>query len=267
MQIGSLQGQHPDSDFFVYAAADAHYFDQHARPLINSVIKNTLHSIHIHLNNPRPDQIELCQTTPRLSATWEYTNKDQFQSAINFWSDPKLANPYLARRNRMLGIKVVDKTLSFDDNLLIWLQKTYYACVRFIRLAQIIKSGQSFLAIDVDGIVRKSLDFSPHSNHDFYLYLKEKGGHLAGVLLGTGGVGSHAFVQELSHNINAEIARDNIYWFLDQDCLDSIVHKYNKGYLPMTYIDWHMQDHSAIWSAKGKRKELQVFKLEQDKYR
>ena len=51
MQIGSLQGQHPDSDFFVYAAADAHYFDQHARPLINSVIKNTLDRKSTRLNS------------------------------------------------------------------------------------------------------------------------------------------------------------------------------------------------------------------------
>jgi hypothetical protein len=34
----------------------------------------------------------------------------------------------------------------------------------------------------------------------------------------------------------------------------------------MSYIDWAMREDSAIWSAKGKRKELEIFKKEQDKY-
>ena len=34
----------------------------------------------------------------------------------------------------------------------------------------------------------------------------------------------------------------------------------------MSYIDWAMKSDSAIWSAKGKRKELDVFKQEQRKY-
>jgi hypothetical protein len=34
----------------------------------------------------------------------------------------------------------------------------------------------------------------------------------------------------------------------------------------MSYIDWAMRAESAIWSAKGKRKELDIFKNEQQKY-
>jgi hypothetical protein len=34
----------------------------------------------------------------------------------------------------------------------------------------------------------------------------------------------------------------------------------------MSYIDWAMRGESAIWSAKGKRKELEIFKEEQRKY-
>jgi hypothetical protein len=53
---------------------------------------------------------------------------------------------------------------------------------------------------------------------------------------------------------------------LDQFILDAIVPQYKKGLLPMSYIDWAMRPESAIWSAKGKRKELEIFKREQSKY-
>jgi hypothetical protein len=54
---------------------------------------------------------------------------------------------------------------------------------------------------------------------------------------------------------------------LDQVVLDQLVPKFNKGLLPMSYIDWAMRADSAIWSAKGKRKELAVFQQEQAKYK
>jgi hypothetical protein len=57
-----------------------------------------------------------------------------------------------------------------------------------------------------------------------------------------------------------------LYWFLDQLILDQIVPKYRKGLLPMSYIDWAMKPESPIWSAKGPRKELDIFKKEQQKY-
>jgi hypothetical protein len=66
--------------------------------------------------------------------------------------------------------------------------------------------------------------------------------------------------------LRSAIEQDDIYWFLDQVLLDQLVPQYNKGLLPMSYIDWAMRAESAIWSAKGKRKELDIFKQEQRKY-
>lgn len=259
MKLPLLQGTLNQPGFFIYAAADERYFDDYARPLINSVIRNTPHGIHIHIYNPRPDQIEFCQRTPRVSVTWETFDASLFQSALKFWSRPDLPEPYISRRNKMLGIKVVDKGLPLEENLAVWLRKTYYACVRFIRLAELIKEPRPFLAIDVDGIVRSSFQYEFDDNRDFYLHVKEKGGHLAGVLLGTSNPKSVEFVQKLSADILQEFERDNIYWFLDQHCLDNLVGRYNKGHLPLNYIDWYMKPESAIWSAKGKRKYLEVF--------
>ena len=102
---------------------------------------------------------------------------------------------------------------------------------------------------------------------DFYLYEKPKDGtHLAGALLFNGTAGSHEFIQNYARRLRSAIEQDDIYWFLDQVILDQLVTQYHKGLLPMSYIDWAMRNESAIWSAKGKRKELEVFKQEQRKY-
>jgi len=266
MKLSLLNGSLDQTDFFIYTAADSAYFDIHAIPLINSVIENTSYGVHVHIYNPTSNQLEFCKNINRVSFTWEEFDQTQFQSAIDKWSCADLSGESLSRRNRMLGTKVVDKSQSLNDNVKVWLQKTYYACVRFIRLAELLQKPVPFLAIDVDGIVRDSFVCQFDDNKDFYLHAKEKGGHLAGAILGTTSQQSVNFLQELANELCNEFENDNIYWFLDQHCLDKIVPKYNKGYLPLSYIDWYMKPDSAIWSAKGKRKELQVFRHEQRKY-
>ena len=89
---------------------------------------------------------------------------------------------------------------------------------------------------------------------------------MAGAILYTPKATAVQFIKELAQVIRHEIEQDNIYWFLDQHSLDSVIAKYNKGLLPISYVDWRMQSDSAIWSAKGKRKELEIFKQELRKY-
>ena len=266
MILPPLQGNLSQSNFFVYAAADSAYFEQYGRTLINSVFKNTSYGVHMHIYNPTQDQIVFCDQLDRVSVTWEYVNQEHMESAVKLWSSTALGEPYLSRRNKMLGTKVVDKTLPLKENVQQWLFKTYYACARFIRLAELSTTPVKCLAIDVDGLVRSNFSYQFSDNRDFYLYEKEKGGHLAGALLTTESEGSQQFIQHLAQVIKTEIEQDNIFWFLDQWALDKIVNNYNKGPLPINYIDWYMNPASAIWSAKGKRKDLDVFKKEQRKY-
>jgi hypothetical protein len=74
------------------------------------------------------------------------------------------------------------------------------------------------------------------------------------------------FAQKLAAVIKEQIEQDNIYWFLDQHSLDRVIVDYKKGLLPISYVDWRMQPTSSIWSAKGKRKDLEIFKKELRKY-
>jgi hypothetical protein len=245
----------------VYAAADSVYFDLHARPLIKSIIANAPgRGIHIHIYDPRPDQIAFCRDLAAVTCSHETLDDTGFQQAADYWLTRSTFSNDRQRQMHKKGQKLG------RDELLKLIRQTYYACARFIRLAELIRPGQRCLAIDVDGLVRAP--FEPQLGPaDFYLYEKPKDGtHLAGALLLNGTAGTHEFVQKYAHQLRSAIEQDDIYWFLDQVLLDQLVPQYNKGLLPMSYIDWAMRAESAIWSAKGKRKELDIFKQEQRKY-
>ncbi len=263
MLLPPIQGTFKQDKFFIYVAADTAYFDRFGRSLINSVMRNTDFGVHVHLYNPTDSQLEFIKNNHRTSATWEITASDQFDSAVKFWSQPTLPEPYASRRNKMLGLK----QFSDSADLANWIRKTYYACMRFVRLAEFVTVPRAFLEIDIDGIVRKPFVTKFNDRKDFYLYQKDKGGHLAGSILYTDTERSLDFVKDLGQRIQQQIEQDNLYWFLDQHCLDDSVKSFDRGLLPISYVDWHMKPDSAIWSAKGKRKELEVFKQEQNKYR
>jgi hypothetical protein len=261
MIIPPLLGNLDQPNFFVYAAADAVYFDHHAKPLINSVLANTPNiGIHIHIYDPHPEQLEFCRTRPGVSVTHETLDPVQFNKVTARWlKRADFANDrqrQMYKKGQTQGEAVL--------NLLV--RQTYYACTRFIRLAELVRPGQRCLAIDVDGLVRAPFEYQL-GPADFYLYEKPKDGtHLAGALLFNGTAGSHDFLQKYAKQLRLAIEQDDIYWFLDQVILDQLVTQYHKGLLPMSYIDWAMRNESAIWSAKGKRKELEIFKEEQRKY-
>jgi hypothetical protein len=75
------------------------------------------------------------------------------------------------------------------EELLKLIRQTYYACARFVRLAELLRPGQRCLSIDVDGLVRKPFT-DQLGSQDFYLYEKPKDGtHLAGAILFNGTAG------------------------------------------------------------------------------
>jgi hypothetical protein len=261
MKLPPLLGNLDQPKFFVYTAADTVYFDLHARPLINSIIANTPdYGVHIHIYDPTPDQIEFCRDRPKVTCTYENLDNTEFQQAADYWltkstfSNARQSQMY--KKGQKLG----------REELLTLIRQTYYACGRFTRLAELLRPGQRCLSIDVDGLVRNSFT-EQLGTEDFYLYEKPKDGtHLAGAILFNGTAGAHEFLQEYAQQLRDNMDKNDLYWFLDQVVLDQLVPRYHKGLLPMSYIDWAMRDESAIWSAKGKRKELDIFKQEQRKY-
>jgi hypothetical protein len=153
---------------------------------------------------------------------------------------------------------------SNDQSIQERLQKTYFACSRFIVLKKFLKPGQQCLAIDVDAIVRSSIPML--SNKDFFIHYisGKKSRFLAGGIFYTEQTSN--FLEQYGLALERYLHNDDIYWGLDQDVLEKIVPNYNWGQLPIGFIDWDMRPESYIWTAKGKRKDLEIFINEQKKY-
>jgi hypothetical protein len=259
MIIPAREGGVPNSSQFIFAAGDAIYFEVHGKPLVNSVLQNTKYDIHIHVYNPSNEHINWLSNKDRVTFSYERISPLAFESIADDWMIRQHFNNH--REKQMF-----DKGMLHGRSKLVEIiTQTYYACCRFIRLNEILANGSRCLSIDIDGIVRTDFPIKfGIEHHDLYLYKKKSNEHLAGAILFT--ERAKPFLNEYANNICHYMEIDDIYWFLDQIELDKCIPKYNSGILPMSYIDWEMDVNSAIWSAKGKRKETIVFLDEQKKY-
>lgn len=264
MIIPPLQGKLSQAGFFIYAACDTHYFDDFGKALIGSVLKNTNVGIHLHIFNPREDQITYCLSNARISVTYEETPNDAFDVAANRWNVVPTDATERFRLTRILT--AMNK--GGDASVVERMKKTYYACARFIRLADIISDETQCFAMDVDAIVRRNIEPLPR-NRDCYLHMITGGNDpriLAGGIFMTGMPAGYQFVKEYSMALTNNINNDYLYWGIDQDILKQIAPKYNVGQLPENLIDWRMRPTSTVWTAKGQRKDLHTFVTEQKKY-
>ena len=263
MILPPLQGILNQKNFFIYAACDVEYFNEFGPVLINSVLRNTTFGIHLHLYNPTPEQIRYCRSIDRVSITYEYAPLGMFTIASERWvtvsTDPELAD----RRRRILTAMSKGKDTSIHQRI----QRTYFASARFIRLQELIRPNSCLFAIDIDAIVRSDLP-ALDSSRDFFIHhiSGRKARYLAGGLYLTGNNRGYNFLKEYAGVLETNVVTDNLYWGIDQDVLMDLVPKYHWSNLPIEYIDWDMQERSYIWTAKGTRKDLEVFVNEKQKY-
>ena len=263
MMLPPLQGNLDQENFFIYAACDVAYFDEFGPALINSVLRNTRFGVHLHLYNPTADQIQYCRSVDRVSITYEHAPIDMFGKAAEPWQQVS-DNPELAdRRKRIVTAMGKGKDVSIQQRI----QRTYFAAARFIRLQQLIRPTSQLLAIDVDAIVRTSLP-PLDNNKDFYIHYitGKRSRYLAGGLYLTGTHNGYNFLREYADILQTNIESDNLHWGIDQDVLIDLVPRYRWGELPMEYIDWNMRPDSYIWTAKGTRKDLEIFVNEKNQY-
>jgi len=259
MIIPPLQGKLEHTDFFIYGACDEKYFDEFGKSLINSIQRNSNDAIHLHLFNPREDQKKFCESTG-VSFSYENVPLDLFQQAANNW-DRKLTSAFDIDRYKRI-LKSMEK--GNDNSIVERIQKTYFACARFIRLHELLHKPTNLISIDVDAIIRAKLPVLPNIPD---LYIRKNKQFLAGGLYLTSNDNSFKFLTEYANKLKSSIEQDRLYWSLDQDLLDMIVPKYRYKELPMKYIDWEMKEDSYVWTAKGLRKNLKIFIDEQVKYK
>lgn len=263
MNLPPLLGILDQPNFFIYAACDHEYFNDFGPALINSVLKNTTFGVHLHLYNPTPDQIKYCRSIDRVSITYEYAPIDMFTTAASKWETVSEDLELADRRRRIITAMGKGKDASIQQRI----QRTYFASARFVRLQQLIRPNSCLFAIDIDAIVRANLPALDNSRDFFIHYITgKKARYLAGGLYLTGNNNGYSFLKEYSDILQTNIETDNLYWGIDQDVLTDLVPKYHWSNLPMEYIDWEMQKHSYIWTAKGTRKDLEIFVNEKQKY-
>lgn len=263
MNIPPLHGSLAQDKFFIFVACDTNYFNEFGKSIINSIKQNSKHGVHVHLYNPTSQQLVYCNSQDRVSVSFEHAPLDLFKMAAEGWKEVPTCPDKKLKYDRI--ITAMSKS---NDKLIIErIQRTYYACARFIRLSQLLNNGQSVLAIDIDAIVRSDIP-KLSSEKDFYIHYisGKKARFLAGGIYLTGTEQSCRFLKEYADILKENIHFDTLHWGIDQDVLDHIVPKYNFGQLPSEYIDWGMQPTSYIWTAKGKRKELDIFVNEKKKY-
>lgn len=259
MEIPQVYGDHNRSEFFIFSACDSKYFDQFAIPLAKSIQINSKNQIHLHIFNPRQDQLDLCQHLG-ISVTFEHVNFDVFKTAEENWTALPIDPTKLKQYQNINAAMEQGRSRSLSHDL----EKTYYACARFIRLSEMLSTTQSVLAIDIDAVVRKPV---PVLSKDVDLFIHRIEGRKARFLAGGICINNLKFLQEYAELLKQQINSDYFYWGMDQDLLEDLVPKYNFSKLPAELIDWDMKDCSVIWTAKGDRKNREIFKNEQTKYR
>jgi hypothetical protein len=263
MQLPTINGSVTVEDFFIYGACDEKYFDDFGIPLINSIRANTKNQLHLHLFNPRQDQLDFCRD--RISFTYEYMEDSVFTAAVDRWQTPPPEDsPDRIWYDRIIGAVKKGK----DASILERTKKTYYACARFIRLGEILENRDiKCLAIDVDAVVRRPI---PENLLDSELKMFKiegaKARFLAGAIYFPSNDKSLEFLRKYSTVLRDSIERDYLYWSLDQTVLDEVMIGKTFSPMPASLIDWEMRLDSIIWTAKGSRKSLPIFQAELKKY-
>lgn len=258
MKLPALNGSCDHKKFFLYTACDSKYFDDFAPSLVNSVLENAKMPLHIHIFNPTPKQLAFCQQ-PKLSCTWEYAELDLFDNAAKRWKGIDNSNDFYRRTTAAMA-------KGGDASLQERLQKTYYACARFIRLSELFNENVGAFAIDIDAVVRKKIGWLPDSKMYIHRVTGMKNWYMAGGIYLNPCQEAKDFLSIYSQKLTTSIEHDDLYWGLDQDQLEITVPRDKCGQLPTSLIDWHMRDTSIIWTAKGTRKSLAKFINEQKKY-
>lgn len=260
MHLPDVNGSIDQSDFFFFTACDSQYFDQFAPSLINSILKNTKSGIHLHVYNITDAQ-RRWNSVPGVSITSETVAQGDFgPAAVLLSNDTSDLGQNRLRRSQNAMEKGQDSDLAQR------IMKTYFACARFVRLAELCPDVPC-LAIDIDAIVRRT-PTAPLPGADFYLHRIQgkRARYLAGALWLCPTETTKRFLGDYADQLRQYIERDEIYWGLDQDLLEIVVPKYNHGNLSIDVIDWNMSLDSSIWTAKGTRKNLEIFISEQQRY-
>ena len=226
----NVYGEYPNSPV-VYAACDSKYFMDHAASFIYSA-NDVGKDVHVHICNP----------------TEEVWTKSMI---LNADTDIKIS--YTAND--------IDMTISGDHQgrVLPEAERTYYACLRFLYLQDIVVRAGKVLALDIDCLIMKEFDF-PKTAIGYFARSPlpdTTGWEQQGTKIAAGIFYIEDRAQAVAAQIKNRIVQGPFAWFLDQVALSEIldfVPENDTTLFDNNFMDWEFGDSSIIWTGKGKRK-------------
>jgi hypothetical protein len=151
-------------------------------------------------------------------------------------------------------------------------RRTYYACARFLRLAELLdQAAGDLLVLDADSLVVSQIDrdFTDKPEAEICLrrrdLVEQRPEHLA-VAAGSVWVratdASRAFFRTVADDLATAFESGQASWYLDQITLkrriDDPELKVQVRNIKAKYADWDFRDDSIVWQGKGNRKYLDV---------
>ncbi len=146
--------------------------------------------------------------------------------------------------------------------------KTYYACVRFIRVPEIFNSSARIISLDCDSVVIADLSenqFDKDTSSTKVFWRTKGGRSLASAVM---------FGPDNIRNAYADILRksfedDSYQWFLDQNVMDQMISENKFGIT--TDTTWGTaaphKKKGCIWTGKGDKKFSKEFQDLLEQYR
>jgi hypothetical protein len=137
--------------------------------------------------------------------------------------------------------------------------KTYYACVRFIRIPEIFSNNTRIISLDADGIAVRPIakeKFLSDTDYSKVLWREKQKQSLASSII----YGPDDFRFRYAGILKQHFLKDDFKWFLDQNVLDQMIK--NNEVKTFTERDWgnsKIGKQTLIWSAKGNKKSNNEF--------
>jgi hypothetical protein len=147
------------------------------------------------------------------------------------------------------------KTVSYSQELIDVNNKefnTLCACIRFIRIPEIFEPSARIISFDCDVIANKLIPLAKfiEATDTSKITIRKGDKSLASAI----SFGLDDFRNRYSGRLNESFKQNNIYWFLDQDILDSMMIEKPISKLSSEWTGTKMTPDRMIWTAKGSRK-------------
>lgn len=145
--------------------------------------------------------------------------------------------------------------------------RTYYACVRFIRVPEIFNNTTRIISLDCDGIVIKTVTkemFDADTVVSKVLWREKHQMSLASSVF----YGPDTFRIKYANKLKTYFENDSFKWFLDQNIMDEMLK--DQEVLATTNRNWgnsKIKKDTLIWTAKGDKKLNKEFQDLLEKYK